>query len=85
MEKTNPYLKAAYLEVVDNQLRNNDPPETKETFDRLVAEGFSAEDAKLLIAQAVSAETFYVLKHQEKFNLKRYVRNLKRLPKEPEE
>ena len=78
-------MKAAYLEVVDNQLRDNDPPETKETFDRLVEEGFSEEDAKILIAQAVCLETFCMLKHHEKFNLERYVRNLKGLPKEPEE
>ena len=30
---------AAALEVVENQLRDDDPPETRETFDRLVGEG----------------------------------------------
>jgi len=28
-EKTNPRLRAAFLEVVDNQLRDNNPPETR--------------------------------------------------------
>ena len=84
MEETNPYLKAAYLEVVDNQINANDPPETKQTYDRLVQEGFSDEDARIMIAQAVCFETFYVLKNREEFNLKRYLRNLRRLPKEPE-
>lgn len=85
MEGSNPYLKAAYLEAVDNQLKNNDPPETKETFDRLVEEGFSEEDAKVLIAQAVCLETYFFLKHHKEFNRERYLRNLRRLPKEPEE
>ena len=85
MEETNPRLKAAYLEIVENQIKNNDPPETKETFDRLVGEGFSEEDAKILIAQAVCLETFSILKHHEEFDMERYVRNLKGLPKEPKE
>jgi len=33
----NPQLKATILEVVSNQLRANDPPETRETLDRLVS------------------------------------------------
>jgi uncharacterized protein YoaH (UPF0181 family) len=85
MKKSNPYVQAAYLEAVDNQLRNNDPPETRETFDRLIAEGFSSGDAKLMIAQVICYESYYILKHQEKFNLKRFVQNLKRLPEEPKE
>ncbi len=85
MEKTNPHLKAAYLEVVDNQLSSNEPPETKETLDRLVQEGYSEEDAKVLIAQAVCLETYCVLKHREKFNINRYLINLRRLPGKPEE
>ena len=40
--KTNPHLKAAILEVVDNQIRDNDPPETKKTFNRLMKEGNSS-------------------------------------------
>jgi hypothetical protein len=30
-EETNPRLKASFLQVVDNQLDSNDPPETKQT------------------------------------------------------
>ena len=79
----NPYLKAAFLEIVDNQLKANDPPETRETFNRLVAQGISESDAKLYIAQAVSVETFDMLKHKRPFNLQRYVKNLARLPEPP--
>ena len=41
MAKANPVLKHAILEVVNKQLKDLDPPETKETYDRLVAGGIS--------------------------------------------
>ena len=84
-EKTNPHLRAAFLEVVDNQLRDNNPPETKETLERLKAEGHSAEDAKLLIAQAVAVEAYMIMKTKTSFNRDRFVRNLMALPQEPKE
>ncbi|WP_300455417.1 hypothetical protein [Desulfobacula sp.] len=85
MEDYNPHLKAAFLETLENQLADNDPPETKETLDRLIAEGISEDDSKLLIAQAICVEVFDIMKHQKEFNLDRYLKNLKRLPDEPEE
>ena len=84
-EKTNPVLYAAYMEVVDNQLRDNDPPETRITFNRLKSEGFGGLDAKKLIAQVIVAETFWIMKKKENFNLKRFIKNLNRLPVEPKE
>ena len=84
-QQVNPYLRATFLEIVKNQLKANDPPETKETFNRLVAQGLSEEDAKVCIAQAVCVETFDMLKYKRPFNLKRYVKNLQRLPKPPQE
>jgi hypothetical protein len=83
MKDHNPYLKAAFLEVVDNQLTDNDPPETQETLDRLMSQDISEEDAILYIARAVSVEVFDTLKHQKEFNLDRYLKNLKQLPGEP--
>ena len=37
----NPDLKSSILEVVDNQLKASDPPETRQTFDLLISEGYS--------------------------------------------
>jgi len=79
----NPHLKAAILQVVSNQLRANDPPETRQTLDRLVSERISAEDAKTYIAQAVCVEIWHALYNKKPFNRERYLKNLKRLPKEP--
>ena len=73
------------MEVVENQLRDNDPPETRITFDRLKREGIRELDAKKLIGQVIAAETFWIMKKNESFNLKRFIKNLNRLPAEPKE
>ena len=75
MEQSNPYLKAAFLEVVDNQLRDNDPPETRETLDRLMQQGVSEQDARIYIGQAACIEVWSILRNKTEFNLARYVRN----------
>ncbi len=76
-------LEESVLEVVDNQLRSNDPPETRQTFDRLISEGYSNKEAKELIGLVVASEIFVVLKNQEPFNLVRFVDALNKLPKLP--
>ena len=81
----NPHPRAAFLEVVDNQLRDNNPPDTKETLKRLMAEGHSAEDAKDLIAQGVAVEAYMVMKTKTAFNRERFERNLTTLPEEAKE
>ena len=85
MEKSesNPQLQAAIMEVVENQLRNNDPPQTGQTFKRLIEAGHSEKEAKRLIACVVSAEIFDVLKKNEPFNLERFVKGLNKLPAMP--
>ena len=79
----NPNLKSAILEVVDNQLQANDPPETRQTFDRLISEGHSEVEAKKLIGCVVSSEIFDILKKQEPFNTERFAKALNELPKLP--
>jgi hypothetical protein len=79
----NPHLKSSILEVVDNQLQANDPPETRRTFDRLISEGYSEVEAKRLIGCVVSLELFDVLKKQEPFNPERFAKALNELPKLP--
>ena len=70
-------------EVVENQLRSNEPPETQQTLKRLIDAGFTEEMAKRLIGAVVSAEIFDVLKNQEPFNRDRFVNNLNKLPAMP--
>ena len=77
----NTYLKSAILEVVENQLQANDPPETRQAYDRLISEGYSEVEAKKLIGCVVSSEIFDVLKKQEPFNPERFAKALNELPK----
>ncbi|OIO33923.1 MAG: hypothetical protein COZ37_04630 [bacterium (Candidatus Ratteibacteria) CG_4_10_14_3_um_filter_41_18] len=83
MAKTNPVLKQTILEVVNNQLKSLDPPETKQTYDRLVADGISDQEARRLIGCVVSSEIFDVLKQQQPFDHDRFVKALNKLPKLP--
>ena len=73
------------MEAVENQLRDNKPPETRITFDRLKREGISELDAKKYIAQAIASETFWIMKKNQPYNLQRFIKNLNRLPADPEE
>lgn len=77
----NPYLKSAILEIVENQLKENDPPETWKALERLTAEGYPE---KRLLACVVTSEIFDVLKKKESFNLERFVKALNTLPNLPE-
>jgi hypothetical protein len=79
--ETNPHLRATTMEVLDNQLRENNPPETKETYERLLAEGHSVEQASELIASVILAEINEVLKQKQPFNQERFITALKKLPR----
>lgn len=85
MKKSNPHLKESLMDVVDNQIRNDDPPETRQTFNRLISQGISEEDAKIYIGQAVCVEIWDIMRNRKEFNKERFIRNLKRLPEEPTE
>ena len=81
--KPNPRLTAAILEVVENQLRDHTPPETSQTFQRLLAAGHTADEAKRLIGCVVATEIYDVLKHRAPFDQVRFVAALHRLPTLP--
>ncbi len=83
-KKPNPkVVRAAMYEVVDNQLRAGDPPETRQTLERLMAEGHSEAEARRMIAAMVASEIFDMLKHKAAYDPARYLAALKRLPKMP--
>jgi hypothetical protein len=78
-----PEFRRAILEIVDNQLRDGTPPETRATLDRLLKEGFSREKAIELIACVVSTEIFDVLKSGQPYQESRFVAALHALPRLP--
>jgi len=79
----NEELRDQIFEIIKNQIKDNDPPETKRTYSPLKRIGYKDFVVKQLIGQCVAVELFGVFKHGEPFDEKRYVKNLKNLPKEP--
>jgi len=81
--KPNDIARDAVLNVVDNQLKSGDPPETGATYKRLLAAGISEREAKRLIACVVANEMFEILKSERTFDLDAFVKALNRLPELP--
>ncbi|MBX2925834.1 MAG: hypothetical protein KF746_26805 [Chitinophagaceae bacterium] len=52
--KTNPVAGEQILQIVDNQLKSNDPPETRQTYDRLLQSGITDKNARMYIGQMCS-------------------------------
>mgnify|MGYP002519505668 FL=1 len=76
---TNLRLKKLILEVVDNQLRDNDPPAAKQSYDRLIDAGYSSSEAKEKIGAVVIEEIYDVMKENQPYDEKRYVQALKNM------
>lgn len=83
MEHDSEAAREAIFDVIENQIRDNDPPITKDTYDRLKADGHTHEETMKLIACALSVELFEIMKNSESFNEQRYTNNLKGLPELP--
>jgi len=83
--ETNPDLAAAILAIVDTHLRENTPPETRQTFERLIAAGYTPEGARQLLAHVVVREIFNVMRRGERYDQARFVAALHRLPTLPAE
>ncbi|WP_114326856.1 hypothetical protein [Candidatus Colwellia aromaticivorans] len=73
----------AVLEVIDNQINDNNPPQVKEAFDRLRKLGISRRESKKYIACAFSVELFDVMREGKEMDYDRYFANLKNLPEMP--
>lgn len=81
--ETNEILREQIFGIIKNQLRDNDPPETKNTYDRLKKDGFDDLATRQMIGQCLAVELFDVMKFGKPYNNERYIKNLSALPKEP--
>lgn len=79
ISKPNTYLKKTILSVVDNQLRDNDPPITRETFERLQTNGYTAKQAKEKIAAVLVEDIYTVISTKKPHNEQLYETRLKEL------
>jgi hypothetical protein len=76
-------VRAALREAIQNQIAANDPAETKETFNRLIAGGFAEEDVWRLLSGVFAVELATILREGRPFSLDAYVKALKALPDLP--
>jgi hypothetical protein len=76
----NDKLKGHIIEIVDNQMRDNNPKCTTEVFEKLVGSGYAEDMAKKMIGAVLVEELYYVLKNEELFNEERYKEKLYKLP-----
>jgi hypothetical protein len=73
-------LQQAIKAVIDQQIAEKDPPETGTTFERLLEEGFTVEEAYRLIGQLVSLEVAEEIRGAGGLNVNRYIAGLQLLP-----
>ena len=83
MNKDSALPRAAILEIIENQIRDNNPREVRQTLERLLAEGQTKDEAMKLISCAMAVEIFEIMTHQKTFNESRYLENLSKLPDMP--
>jgi hypothetical protein len=75
----NPRLKALILEVVENQLQADDPPEIKQTLNRLLAVGHGRQQAMEMIGSALVEEIWSIFHERKSFDRERYAALLEKL------
>jgi len=76
-------MSASAREMIEYQLRDNSPPETRQTLYRLIEQGITEDAAKDYIAQAFQIHLYDLLKLGKVDSLSHYCANLKRLPAKP--
>lgn len=81
--ETNEKIREQIFEIIKNQLKDNNPPETKITYDKLRKQGFDDFQTRQMIGQCIAVELFEIFKFGKPFNNERYIKNLLELPKEP--
>jgi len=73
-------VRDAFLDTVLNQIETGDPPETKTTFDRLMASGQSKSQALQHIAAVLKVEMNRMLNEATPFDNARYAALLAKIP-----
>ncbi len=76
-------VRAALLRAVETQVRDGDPPETAQTLERLMGEGYPRDEAVRLIGFVLADELFQIMKQEREYDHERFVRLLTRLPETP--
>jgi len=67
------------IEILENQMEDNHPPETKEVLEKLVAAGMERDVALDRMADVMEAEIITMTRENKAFNIDHYVEMLKSL------
>jgi hypothetical protein len=81
---SDPELHAKVIEIVEAQLTEGKPEETRRTFERLIALGNSPELTKRLIGLCVAHELLLQFVFKKPFDEVSYAANLQKLPEVPD-
>ena len=74
-----PQLHDAMHEVVENQIKNGTPKETKITLDRLKQLGYARHEAIHKIAAVLLEEIYFMEKNNRVFSETKYIKKLNKL------
>ena len=77
--EVNPFLHIQFDLIVMNQMNNNNPAQTKITYDSLIKHNHSHLEATHKIASVLAEEIWSVFSFKKEFNEKRYIDKLKKL------
>lgn len=72
-------LKKMVLEVVNNQIKANDPPCTKDSYEKLLDAGYSRSEAKDKIGAVALTEIYDILKVGKSFDEAKYQKSLEEM------
>ncbi len=72
-------LQKIIIQSVEVQIRDNDPPATKATFERLVAGGYDEATAKDMIASVIAEEIYLRMKENKTINEETFAARLAEL------
>ncbi len=80
MDESKRIVRQALFEAVQNQLDQNNPPETRRTLNRLTRQGIDREQAMRLICCALIIELNDMMRDGTPYNEERYISRLRQLP-----
>jgi hypothetical protein len=79
------FAQSTLSEAIENQIRDDNPHETKATLNRLLLVGYSREDAVAMMASVLAQEVQAIVEQDRAFDMEWYVKALKALPNLPAE
>lgn len=79
MEDKQYRLKSLVVKAVENQMKDNEPPITNTTFQRLVSAGYTEEQAKDKIADVLAVHIVYAISFGRPFHPEEYEKELNQL------